>query len=149
MITKITIFEIIDYLYQYLTTGNMSNIEGKVLWCYDYEVIGRDSSVDFGHMFSGTPPFYVHSGKISLNADSIEINGDVDLTIRLSELTQLYLGFDDVYLPTLVKNFGLFWQPLRLNFNYGNSIYLIIDYNFFSSGNKKWFTEIKNRFENE
>lgn len=72
-------------------------LEGRVLWCYDYEVTNRNSSIDLGFQFTGIGPYYCHNGKISLNKFEILILGDIDLKIPLSSITQLYLGCDDIY----------------------------------------------------
>jgi hypothetical protein len=116
---------------------------GQIHWCYDYEVLQRDSLNELAAHFSGVNPFHTHAGKITLTGDKITITGDEDLEISLGNLEQIFLGFDEVYPRTLVKNFGLFWQPLRLVLSTGQQLYLIIDYNMLGTKNQVWFNRIK------
>jgi hypothetical protein len=69
--------------------------------------------------------------------------GDEDLEISLGSLEQIYLGFDEVFPRTLVKNFGLFCQPLRLTLSTGQKLYLIIDYSMLGAKNQLWFNGLK------
>ena len=59
------------------------------------------------------------------------------------EMAQIYNGFDKIFPPTLAKNFGLNWEPLRINLTDGKVLYLIIDYSFGATNNKLWFDAIK------
>lgn len=118
-------------------------LTGNVLWSFDFEVLQRNRNTDFAFHFSGVKPFYAHAGDIVLTEKSIQITGSDELEILLGDLSQLYLGFDDVYTMMLSKNFGLFWQPLRLTLNDDTVLYLIIDYNFTGTKNKLWFTKLK------
>lgn len=85
---------------------------------------------------SGVPPLHNHEGEIYLTSDSIIIKGDENLNILLSSIIQLYHGYDDTYRSSYVKNFGIFWQPLRVEFYTGfdrlNRIYLIINGGLFA-----------------
>ncbi|HEX8376492.1 MAG TPA: hypothetical protein VF602_01655, partial [Pedobacter sp.] len=56
---------------------------------------------------------------------------------------QIYLGFDETFPRTLVKNLGLFWQPLRLSLSNGLHLYLIIDFNMLGAKNHLWFKGLK------
>jgi hypothetical protein len=118
-------------------------LAGKVLWSYDYEVLQRDSLNNVGAHFSGVAPFHKHAGEIALTEDKILIRGDEDFQISLGMLDQIYLGFDKTFPRTLVKNFGLFWQPLRLSLTSGQHLYLIIDYNLLGAKNQLWFSKLK------
>ena len=122
-------------------------LSGKVLWSFDYEIENRPKNQDLAFQFSFVKPFHRHSGIITLDQTSIQIKGDEDLVLPLSHLAQLYLGFDENFTPILSKNVGLFWQPLRLTTEEGQHIYVIIDYNFFTSNNKKWFQKLKELLE--
>lgn len=117
-------------------------LSGNVLWSFDFEVQNRNRNNDIGFHFSGVKPFHCHSGEITLTEKSIYLIGEDELTIPLSELTQLYLGFDEIYTPSLSKNLGLFWQPLRLTILDEKFIYLIIDYNMLGAKNKMWFDQL-------
>ncbi len=117
-------------------------LSGNSLWSFDFEIQNRNRNEDFAFHFSGVRPFHSHSGEIFLTEGSIKISGDDNLNISFEELTQLYLGFDNIYTPSLSKNFGMFWQPLRLTINDEKFIYLIIDYNFLGAKNKLWFNTL-------
>jgi len=118
-------------------------LTGQVLYSYQNELLERDSFADLGAHFSGVGPFHKHAGEITLSVERLFINGDEDLQIRLGAIEQIYLGFDDAFPRTLVKNMGLFWQPLRLSLSNGNKLYLIIDYNILGANNQLWFNGIK------
>ncbi len=118
--------------------------EGNVLWIYDYEIRAMDFSERIAiHHFSFTPPLSNHSGTICLTNEEIIINGDTDLRISLGEINQLYIGFDNVFTVNSVKNLGVFWKPLRINFKSDEVIYVIVDYTFFSTNNTKFFNLLK------
>ena len=118
-------------------------LSGQVLYSYYKELLERDSLADLGAHFSGFGPFHRHAGDISLTADNIFIRGDENLQIRLASIEQIYMGFDEAFPRSLVKNMGLFWQPLRLSLSNGNKLYLIIDYNMLGANNQLWFDTIK------
>jgi len=118
-------------------------LAGQVLWSYDYEVLKRDTLNNLGAHFSGVNPFHTHAGEIALADDKIIISGDENLEIPLGNLEQIYLGFDETFPRTLVKNFGLFWQPLRLTLSTGQKLYLIIDYSMLGAKNQVWFNGLK------
>lgn len=118
-------------------------LNGKVSWSRAGEVINRNKTNDIAHQFSGIGPYYNHFGAITLTRAGITVSGDDNLQIPLSNIVQLYLGFDNVYTPALTKNFGLFWKPLRLKLSNEEVYYFIIDYNFISAKNKKWFKVLK------
>lgn len=118
-------------------------LTGKVYWSYDYEVRQKSPLDSIGVHFSAIPPFHKHEGLITLTNDRIILSGDEELKIPLANLESLYLGFDDTFTPSLVKNFGLFWQPLRLSLQTGEVIYVIIDHSMFGSKNQYWFDFLK------
>ncbi len=118
-------------------------LTGNVLWSFDYEIQNRQKSQDLAFQFSLVKPFHTHFGTIALTEDSIQIEGDENLNLPLTDLSQLYLGFDENFTAILAKNFGLFWQPLRLTTIEGKYIYLIINYNFLTSANKIWFQKLQ------
>ena len=116
---------------------------GKVFWSYGSELAQRNVAADYVQHFSGIKPFHYHAGDIALTADRIVFTGDVNLDIPMASLDQLYLGFDDLFPRSLSKNFGLFWQPLRITLANRERLYLIIDYNLVGSNNKTWYNLIK------
>jgi hypothetical protein len=127
----------------------MENIlyEGNVLWATDSEITEMHFSERFlARQFSFVTPLSRHSGAICLTDKSILIQGDEDLVIPLAYINQLYMGFDDVFSVASVKNFGLFWQPIRLNYGNDLVVYLIVDYNFVGSSNRQFFGLLKEMF---
>ena len=118
-------------------------LSGTALWCFDFEVQNRNRNEDFAFHFSGVKPFHRHVGEIYLTESYIKIVGDDEVEISFDDLTELYLGFDDKYTPSVSKNFGMFWQPLRLTINNEKYLYLIIDFNFLGAKNKVWFNTME------
>lgn len=119
-----------------------SILNGHVLWSFDYEVLNRDFLHVLGAHFSGVKPFHAHTGQIALTNECILITGDKNLEIPLRNLQEIFLGFDETFPPYLLKNFGLFWQPLRLKLKDGEQLYLVIDYNMFGAKNQLWFNAL-------
>ncbi|RZL45196.1 MAG: hypothetical protein EOP00_17980 [Pedobacter sp.] len=117
-------------------------LSGNVLWASELEVQQRTKTNDLSFHITGVKPFHCHSGEIFLDERALRIMGNDVLTFSFDEMRELYLGFDEIYTPSLSKNFGLFWQPLRLTFTNKGFIYLIIDYNLGFSKNKLWFNTI-------
>lgn len=112
-------------------------LESTVLWSYDHELKLKTGLNNIAAMFSGVPPIHNHEGHLLLTEQSIIITGDSDIIISLNDIEQIYVGFDENYRRNFVKNFGAFCQPLRIKANNGISvttIYLILDYTYFSNG---------------
>ncbi|RAJ19875.1 hypothetical protein [Pedobacter cryoconitis] len=109
-------------------------LETNVLWSSDYELNQKNVFDHMAAQFSGIPPIHNHEGYLVVTEDLMKIDGDVELEIRLSEITELYRGFDENYPRNFIKNFGMFCQPVRVkyfqDFSY-KIIYLIVGYNFF------------------
>jgi len=121
-------------------------LQGKVLWSYADEYAQISESVKFtASLISLGSPLHNHAGYIALTENQLIIEGlnnDPDLTISLSTINEIYLGFDEVFTPASVKNLGALWQPLRINFYTGHSletVYLIIDHNGLFTHNKTWY----------
>lgn len=120
-----------------------SIINGHVLWSFDYEVLNTDFLHVIGAHFSGVKPFHAHEGQVALTDEHILITGDRNLEIPLKDLQEIFLGFDETFPSYLSKNFGLFWQPLRMKLKNGEQLYLIIDHNMFGTKNQLWFNGLK------
>lgn len=121
-------------------------LTGKVLWSYDYEVVQRSPKHHILAHFSGVLPFHAHKGVIYLTDKGLFIIGDADIQVPYNSFEQVYLGFDEIYPRTLVRNFGFFWRPLRIRFQDGfkpETIYLIINYNILGTSNQLWFNTLK------
>lgn len=120
-------------------------LSGSVKWSTEEEVLHRDEIGQMGVHFSGAGPFHCHAGQITLTEKALYIEGDVDLSFNLGELEQLFIGFDEVFPRTLVKNFGMTAQPMRLQVGAGIGVlYLFIDYNMMAlTNNSLWFNSIR------
>lgn len=122
-------------------------LKGRVLWSYDYELAAKSRRVKFlSGLFSFIKPLSNHEGQIILTRSGLLITGDEDLNIPLRSVNEIYLGFDTLFPATSVKNFGAFWQPLRLEFltsDETRKIYLAIDYNGLTANNQLWYDTIK------
>ncbi|WCT13550.1 hypothetical protein [Mucilaginibacter jinjuensis] len=126
-------------------------LQGKVLWSYADEYAQIDDGIKFtASLVSLGSPLHNHSGYIAVTENQLIIEGlesDLDLTIPLNAIEEIYLGFDDIFTATSVKNLGAFWQPLRIKFHTGHSlqqIYLIIDHNGLFTHNKRWYDTLVN-----
>ncbi|NRF38038.1 hypothetical protein [Pedobacter foliorum] len=114
--------------------------ETNVLWSTDYELTQKNEYDHMAAQFSGIPPIHDHQGDLRLTDGNILIEGDVDLIINLSDIEQLYRGFDEFYRPNFIKNLGLFCQPVRIKYTERfsiHTIYLIAGYNFLGCTNGK------------
>ncbi len=125
-------------------------MNGHVLWSYADEVAQSGLKDEIRALFSLVKPLHHHEGEITLTNSSLIINGDVDLNIPLGNLNQLYLGFDDVFKSTYVKNAGMLWQPLRVSYRDNgtvNTVYLIIDHSFIGTAkDQRWFDALREVF---
>ncbi|OKS84978.1 hypothetical protein [Mucilaginibacter polytrichastri] len=126
-------------------------LQGKVLWSYADEYAQISEGIKFtAAIVSLGNPLHNHTGYIALTENQIIIEGqegDLDLTIPINAINEIYLGFDDVFTLTSLKNFGAFWQPLRLEFYAGHllqRVYLIIDHNGLIAHNKRWYEALIN-----
>jgi hypothetical protein len=107
--------------------------EAGVYWSYDYELESKSGINQIAAQFSGIPPIHEHAGDLYVSNAGIRIEGDSELQIALTDIEQLYLGFDEIYSRNFIKNFGAFCQPLRISSSNGftrSTIYLIAGYNF-------------------
>jgi hypothetical protein len=125
-------------------------MNGHVLWSYADEVAESGLKDEIRALFSLLKPLHHHEGEITLTNSSLIINGDIDLNIPLGNLNQLYLGFDDVFKSTYVKNVGMLWQPLRVSYHDNgtvNTVYLIIDHSFIGTAkDQQWFDALREVF---
>ncbi|WP_300597971.1 hypothetical protein [Niabella sp.] len=118
-------------------------ITGTALWCFKHEVLTRNKERGAGFRIAGTPPFHQHATDIALTEKAIELSGNEYYSVPLDCISQLYIGFDEYYTITLMPNFGLGGQPLRIATCNGQVMYFFIDYHFFGTANKNWFNQIK------
>lgn len=116
------------------------------MWSHDYDLATLGLANEVGALFSFTPPTHHYNGEIILTPKSIVLDGDSYEHIPLDSLEQLYLGFDEFYKRSMVRNNGMFWQPLRLRYRIKDelaTIYLIIDHTLFGAKNQLWFNVLK------
>jgi hypothetical protein len=122
-------------------------LRGSALWSYDYELAAKSRRTKFlAGLFSFIKPLNDHESEIVLTNAGLSIIGDEELSIPLSAINEMYLGFDSLFPATSAKNFGAFWQPIRLEYlvsNESRKIYLNIDYNGTTSHNQLWYDTIK------
>ncbi|MFI5159439.1 MAG: hypothetical protein ACHQF4_11275 [Sphingobacteriales bacterium] len=130
-------------------------LQGTVKWSYSYELAEFTETAKIMHsMASFSPPLHRHNGNIALTDSELIIegvDGDIDLTIQLNAMKQVYLGFDDLFPMTSARSFGAFWQPLRIEYYVSSSetedIYLIIDYNGLFTHDKDWYNTLTQMFQ--
>ena len=122
-------------------------MNGHVLWSYADEIAQSGLKDEIRALFSFAKPIHHHEGEVLLTDNSLNISGDIDLNIPLSNINQLYLGFDEVYKSTYVKNGGMFWQPLRVSYYESDmliTVYLTIDHSIVGTAKDKlWFDTLK------
>jgi hypothetical protein len=129
-------------------------LQGTVKWSYSYELAEFSETAKIMHsMASFAPPLHRHNGNIALTDAELIIegtDGDIDLTIPLKVMKQVYLGFDALFPAAAVRGFGAFWQPLRIEYYSSSSeiedIYLIIDYNGIFTHDKDWYNTLTQMF---
>ncbi|MDO3624561.1 hypothetical protein [Mucilaginibacter sp. BT774] len=116
---------------------------GQVMWSYPDEIAESGLKGEIRALFSFVKPLHHHEGEMLLTDSNLIINGDIELNIPFTNLSQLFLGFDVVYKSTYVKNTGVFWQPLRISYYDGgmlNTLYLIIDHSIIGAAKDRlWF----------
>ena len=125
-------------------------LQGSVKWSYSYELAEySDTYKIMTSMASFAPPLHRHNGNIALTDSELVIEGsegDVDLSIKLGAMKQIFIGFDDLFPMTSVRGFGAFWQPLRIEYYISpvetEYIYLIIDYNGIFTHDKDWYNTL-------
>lgn len=145
--------DILNYtLGRFIKNPTMSEeliLQGKVMWSYDYEIEEFTSAQKIMSGLTGIGgPIHNHKGNITLTNEQVLIESEdsENLSIPLASVTQLYIGFDDIYTKLSVKNAGLFWQPLRLEYTNANyqivRLYTIIDYKLLYSDNQRWYDSL-------
>ncbi|MBE9600774.1 hypothetical protein [Pedobacter sp. MC2016-24] len=123
----------------------MTILEGQVYWGYDNELDQKMGWLkNIMGLFSFAAPMHQHSGMAILTKNELLFLGEEELTIPLPSIEEVYLGFDEIFPASTVKNFGLFWQPIRVKFNGNKAVYMVIDYNGLKTNNQMWFDTLKN-----
>jgi hypothetical protein len=124
-------------------------LEGNVLWSYDHELSNEKSSGWFkkiAGLFSFLKPIHNHDGSILLASNGLFITGDEQLELPLSNIEEVYMGFDDLFPASSAKNLGAFWQPIRIRSAISGSesqtVYLVINHTGIFSDNQTWFNTL-------
>jgi hypothetical protein len=124
-------------------------LEGNVLWSYDHELTNDKSSnwiKKIAGLFSFLKPVHNHEGDILLASNGLFITGDEHLELPLSNIEEVYMGFDDLFPASSAKNFGAFWQPIRIRSTVSRSesqtVYLVINHTGIFSDNQTWFNTL-------
>ncbi len=124
-------------------------LEGNVLWSYDHELTDEKNSSwikKIAGLFSFLKPRHNHEGNILLASNGLFITGDEQLELPLPNIEEVYMGFDDVFPASSAKNFGLFWQPIRIRSAISRSesqtVYLVINHTGIFSDNQTWFNTL-------
>ena len=124
-------------------------LEGNVLWSYDHELTNDKSSnwiKKIVGLFSFLKPIHNHEGDILLASNGLFITGDEQLELPLSHIEEVYMGFDDLFPASSAKNFGAFWQPIRIRSTVSRSesqtVYLVINHTGIFSDNQTWFNTL-------
>ncbi|RFZ81826.1 hypothetical protein DYU05_18565 [Mucilaginibacter terrenus] len=130
-------------------------LQGTVKWSYSHELAEFTGEYKrMSAMLSFSPPLHRHSGNIALTTTELIIEGaegDEDLTLKLSAIKQLYLGFDDIFPAHSVRSRGILWQPLRIEYYTSTltteCIYLVIDFNGLYTHDKAWYNALRELLE--
>jgi hypothetical protein len=124
-------------------------LEGNVLWSFDHELTNEKSSSwikKIAGLFSFLKPIHNHEGNILLASNGLFITGDEQLELPLSNIEEVYMGFDDLFPASSAKNFGAFWQPIRIRSTISRSesqtVYLVINHTGIFSDNQTWFNTL-------
>ncbi|GGH08538.1 MULTISPECIES: hypothetical protein [Pedobacter] len=126
-------------------------LEGNVLWSYEHELTDKKNvswTKKIAGLFSFLKPLHNHEGDILLASNGLFIEGDEQLELPLSNIEEVYMGFDDVFPASSARNFGLFWQPIRIKSTISRSesqtVYLVINHTGIFSDNQTWFNTLIN-----
>ncbi len=122
---------------------NTCLLEGEVIWTFDHDLEVHEPRRTLAGFFSFNALPQSGGGHAVLTPTEILGSGSDGLRIPLASISQLYLGFDELYPASSVKNFGAFWQPLRIKYstsdNPESAVYLVTDYNGIFTSNQIWY----------
>lgn len=133
----------------------MESKQGRALVSFEQDLLGRGLGSWLRNHTSFVMPSHRYVADISLKENSILLQGrdkqtDTDwlLEIGRNEITDVFLGFDEVYKQRDEKSMGISYRPLRIRFIKGGedlAMYLLIDVNRWTRGNNngEWFNAIK------
>lgn len=129
--------------------------KGKVLMAYKEDIKHRSFLDWMKAHTSFAKPLHRYEGNLTLSDEKIMFDGKDTKTknhtaieINKTEVTNLYLGFDDVFRRGEDRSLGIGFQPLRIIFSKDEkerTLYLIIDFNRLlrTTKNQEWYEELK------
>jgi hypothetical protein len=129
--------------------------KGKVLMAYKEDIKHRGFLDWLKAHTSFVKPLHRYEGNITLSDEKIVFDGkdiktknDYAIEINKIDVTDIYLGFDDVFKRGEDRSLGISFQPLRIVFSKDEKeyiLYLIIDFNRLlrATKNKEWYEELK------
>ena len=129
--------------------------KGKVLMAYKEDIKHRGFLDWLKAHTSFVKPLHRYEGNITLSDEKIVFDGkdkktknDCAIEINKIDVTDIYLGFDDVFKRGEERSLGISFQPLRIVFSKDEKeyiLYLIIDFNRLlrATKNKEWYEELK------
>jgi hypothetical protein len=129
--------------------------KGKVLMAYKEDIKHRGFLDWLKAHTSFVKPLHRYEGNITLSDEKIVFDGkdiktknDCAIEINKIDVTDIYLGFDDVFKRGEDRSLGISFQPLRIVFSKDEKeyiLYLIIDFNRLlrATKNKEWYEELK------
>ena len=127
----------------------------KVLMAYKEDIKHRGFLDWMKAHTSFVKPLHRYEGKIILSDEKIMFDGkdkktknDYAIEINKIDVTDIHLGFDDVFKRGEDRSLGISFQPLRIKFSKDEKehiMYFIIDFNRLlrATKNKEWYEELK------
>jgi hypothetical protein len=128
--------------------------KNKALVSFEQDILERGLLSWLRNHTSFVTPSHRYEGNISLRENTMvlqgrdkQTNADWYLEVVKEEITDVFLGFDDVYRKREERSMGIAFQPLRVRFTKSgeeHSMYLLIDVNRWTRGNRngEWFERI-------
>jgi hypothetical protein len=126
----------------------------EALFSFDSDIINRKPLEILANSMSLTTPLYHYAGTIALEKEVLEIKGShkktgetADISIRVSDIKSVSVGFDDIYKRRYEKSLGLPYAPLVIKFNRDGketALYVAVEFGtlFRTSKNKEWKEKI-------
>ena len=130
-------------------------VQGRALVSFEPDFLERGLGSWLRNHTSFVMPSHRYEADISLHEDRISLQGrdkktntNWFLEIQKKDITDVYMGFDDVYRQREDRSMGISFQPLRIRFTKNgedHAMYLLIDVNRWTRRNKngEWFNQIE------
>ena len=133
----------------------MMETKSKVLMAYKEDIEHRGFLDWIKAHTSFVKPLHRYEGNIILLDEKMMFDGkdkktknEYAIEINKIDVTDMYLGFDDVFKRGEERSLGMGFQPLRIVFSKDEkeyTLYLIIDFNRLlrTTKNKEWYEELE------